>query len=86
MAWVIGRVELLFLEMRKIMKGLKWGEETSHIQFGLRKIVFCHFKNLNFQSESESCSVMSDSLQQHRLHSPWSSLGQNTGVSSLLQG
>jgi hypothetical protein len=34
MAWAIGRVELLFLEMRKIMKGLKWGEETSHIQFG----------------------------------------------------
>ena len=56
---------------------------TSHIQFGLRKIVFCHFKNLNFQSESESYSVVSNSLQHHRLHSPWNSLGPNTGVGSL---
>ena len=38
--------------------------------------------------ESESCSVMSDSLQPHGLHSPWNSPGQNTGVDShsLLQG
>ena len=35
-----------------------------------------------------SHSVVSDSLQHHRLCSPWNSLGQNTGVSScsLLQG
>ena len=32
---------------------------------------------------SESHSVMSDSLQLHGLHSPWNSLGQNTGVGSL---
>ena len=39
-------------------------------------------------SESESCSVMSDSLRPHELYSPWSSLGQNTGLGSLsfLQG
>ena len=38
--------------------------------------------------ESESRSVMSDSLQPHGLHSPRNSLGQNTGVGSLslLQG
>ena len=38
--------------------------------------------------ESESCSVMSDSLQPHRLYSSWNSSGQNTGVGSclLLQG
>ena len=38
-------------------------------------------------SESESCSVMSDSLRPHGL-SPWNSPGQNTGVGSLslLQG
>ena len=29
---------------------------------------------------SESCSVMSDSLQPHWLYSPWNSPGQNTGV------
>ena len=39
-------------------------------------------------SESESRSVMSDSLQPHGLYSPWNSPGQNTGVDSLalLQG
>ena len=37
---------------------------------------------------SESCSVVSNSLRPHGLYSPWSSLGQNTGVGSLslLQG
>ena len=35
------------------------------------------------QSESESCSVVSDSLQPHGLYSPWNAPGQNTGVSSL---
>ena len=36
---------------------------------------------------SESHSVVSDSLRPHRLHSPWNSPGQNTGVGScsLLQ-
>ena len=40
------------------------------------------------QSQSESCSVVSDSLQPHGLYSPWNSPGQNTGVGSLslLQG
>ena len=39
-------------------------------------------------SESESCSVVSDSLQPHGLYSPWNSPGQNIGVGSLslLQG
>ena len=38
--------------------------------------------------ESESGSVVSDSLRPHGLYSPWNSPGQNTGVSSfsLLQG
>ena len=30
--------------------------------------------------ESESHSVVSDSLQPHGLYSPWNSPGQNTGV------
>ena len=34
-------------------------------------------------SESESHSVVSDSLQFHGLYSPWNSPGQNTGVGSL---
>ena len=36
-----------------------------------------------FKSESESCSVVCDSLQPHGLYSPWNSPGQNTGVGSL---
>ena len=35
------------------------------------------------ESESESPSVMSDSLWPHGLYSPWNSPGQNTGVCSL---
>ena len=35
------------------------------------------------ESESESCSVVSDSLQPHGLCNPLDSLGQNTGVGSL---
>ena len=40
------------------------------------------------QSESESHSVVSDSLQPHGLYSPWNSPGKNTGIDSLslLQG
>ena len=33
--------------------------------------------------ESESLSVMSNSLQLHGLYSPWNSPGQNTGVGSF---
>ena len=41
-----------------------------------------------YESKSKSRSVVSDSLQPHRLYSPWNSPGQNTGVGSLslLQG
>ena len=44
----------------------------------------CNWKS----SESESLSVLSDSLRPHGLYSPWNSPGQNTGVGScsLLQG
>ena len=40
------------------------------------------------ESESETHSIVSDSLQPHGLYSPWNSLGQNTRVGSLslLQG
>ena len=42
-----------------------------------------HNKLLKILSESESCWVMSNSLQPHRLYSPWNSSAQNTGVGSL---
>ena len=45
-------------------------------------------RNTKCDSESENCSVVSDSLQPHELYSPWNSVGQNTGMGSLslLQG
>ena len=45
-------------------------------------IVNC-FSLLYNLSESESYSVVSDSLRPHGLYSPWNSLGQNTVVDSL---
>ena len=35
------------------------------------------------KSESESCSVVSNSLRPHGLYSQWNSPGQNTRVGSL---
>ena len=57
-------------------------------------IMFLDWKNQSCendtttQSESESHSVVSDSLQPHGLYSSWNSSGQNIGVGglSLLQG
>ena len=45
-------------------------------------------ENCLFRPESESHSVMSDSLRPQGLYSPWNSPGQNTGMGSLslLQG
>ena len=40
-------------------------------------------KKMKVKSESESHSVVSDSLQPHGLYSPWNSPGQNTRVGSL---
>ena len=39
-----------------------------------------------WRSQSESGSVVSDSLQYHRLCSLWNSLGQNTGLGRLSLG
>ena len=46
------------------------------------------FSRWSTAQETESHSVMSDSLRPHGLYSPWNSPGQNTGMGSLslLQG
>ena len=46
------------------------------------------YEDLQDVLESESHSVMSDSVRPHGLYNPWNSPGQNTGVGSLslLQG
>ena len=50
--------------------------------------VYIHKLKTFKAGESESCSILTDSLWPHGLCSPWNSLGQNTGVGSLslLQG
>ena len=52
-----------------------------------RQILYCP-SHWACENESESCSVVDNSLRLHGLQSPWNSLGQNTGVGSLslLQG
>ena len=52
------------------------------------RVAYPGFNKQCKQCESESHSVVSDSLQPHGLYSPWNSPGQNTGVGSLslLQG
>ena len=54
-----------------------------HLHYG----TYQHFILLHVMM-CESHSVVSDCLQPHGLYSPWTSLGQNTGVNSLslLQG
>ena len=40
-------------------------------------------QKVQLESESQNCSVVSNSLQPHGLYSPWNSPGQNPGVGSL---
>ena len=57
-------------------------------QWSLQKSYKEYFNPSLIYKESESHSVMSNSLWPHGLYSPWNFPGQNTGVSSLclLQG
>ena len=54
----------------------------------INNLTYADDTSLRAESESESHSVMCDSLQLHGLYSPWNSPGQNTrmGSLSLLQG
>ena len=72
-----------------------WGRRVENICINFFGIILhiCVFFHLFIYSSvcffiSESLSVMPDSLQPHRLFSPWDSPGQNAGVGSLslLQG
>ena len=74
------------------MLGVGWGRRTTHLAFGEVAGAEGSFYPLAVSREhlektesreSESCSVVSDSLQPHGLYSPWNSPGQNTGVGSL---
>ena len=58
-----------------------------HVSGGVNINLYRTRNCICMKNESESHSVVSDSLQLHGLYSWWNSPGQNTGVgSSLLQG
>ena len=66
----------------------KYSCNSLHWAISFTAVVWNQTCNISQWSESESCSVVSNSLRPHRLYSPWNSPGQNTGVGShsLLQG
>ena len=51
--------------------------------FSCMYVCMSHVCMLYVYFESESQSVVFDSLQLHELYSPWNFPGQNTGVGSL---
>ena len=59
------------------------GEDNAYKLLGYKSCKMVEVKVKSLIHESESHSVMSDSLRPHRLYSPWDSPGQNTGVGSL---
>ena len=70
---------------RKAWRIQQW---TKNLQFSGRMLYIYLIKYTISENESESHSVVADSLQPHRLYSPWNSPGKNTGVGthSLLWG
>ena len=55
---------------------------NDHILKQILKAIVLHMSIVK-KSESESRSVVSDSVQPNGLYSPWDSPGQNTGMRSL---
>ena len=70
---------------RSLMGYSPWGYQESDTT---EQLTDTHTHTHSSKYESESHSVVSDSLWQHGLYIPWNSPGQNTGVGglSLLQG
>ena len=73
--------------LENIMDGGTW-PATVHIVTKSWMLLSTHALEGILCRESESRSIVSDSLQPHGLYSPWNAPGQNTGVGSLslLQG
>ena len=68
-------------QSNRIMFSVRLAKTLDFVLVG-RNCLYAH------KRESESCSVVSNSLQPHGLYSPWNSPGQNTGAvsCSLQQG
>ena len=70
---------------RKVMTNLDsiFKSRDINLPTTVRLVKAMVFPVVRYGCESESHSVVSDSLQPHGLYSPWNSPGQNTGVGSL---
>ena len=67
--------------MDQVISFLKKNNE--HIEVAAQLCQDVQIQGRSSQCHCESCSVVSDSLQPHRLYSPLNSQRQNTGVGSL---
>ena len=63
------------------VQSLGWEDPLEEMP--LKEQIFVESFYILLFKESESHSVVSNSLRPHGLYSPWNSLGQNTGVGSL---
>ena len=70
------------MDCKKVFKNSLAEADTEIINFFLWQLIIIKTLVEVFHI-SQSCSVVSDSLQPHGLYSSWNSPGQNTGVSSL---
>ena len=68
----LGCQHLYFLDSTRFSKSKVLMGNSSSMQRGI--------ETMYIWSESECCSVVSNSLRPHGLYSPWNSPGQNTGV------
>ena len=82
--------DFIFYEAKSLFYDCLCNTETDlvKLQFSWKAISSVVSSVRDPSSESESCSVVSDSLRPHGLYSPWNSPNQNTTVGSLslLQG
>ena len=82
----LSNLGVLYLLICSFLQNFRWIEMAPYFKIlGSWRALLFHLNifTFNIESESESHSVVSDSLWPHGLYSPWNSPGQNTRVSSL---
>ena len=77
--WATKEVQVKWSGSLSLIQGTFLNQGTNWGILHCRWILY----QLSYQSQSESRSVVSDSLWPHRPYSSWNSPGQNTGVDSL---